>query len=233
MPFMFLMAMMQPVTADQLIEWISQNRQEEIRSAVLANPALLKLRAKDGSSLVRQAMYRQRPDIAHLLVEAGAELDFYDACALGDFDTVMRFLSHDKSLANSFAEDGFPALGLAIFFGRRDVAIHLLASGTDVNSASRNQIRVTPLHSAVAAGDFLMTAILLSHGADPNAKEFLGGTPLHTAAAEGKLDIAQLLVRHGAACSVKTNAGETPLDLARKHKREETIAWLGAQEGCN
>ena len=39
-----------------------------------------------------------------------------------------------------------------------------------------------PLHSATAKGDFVLCAVLLSHRADPNAKESQGGTRLHKAA---------------------------------------------------
>jgi uncharacterized protein len=178
-------------------------------------------------SQIRQALYRQQPDAARTLLEAGAQPDFYDACALGDWDTAERFLAADPSLAASFSEDGFPALGLAIYFGHRDLAIHLLARGASANDASRNAFRVSPLHSATAKGDFVLCAVLLSHGADPNARESQGGTPLHTAAGFGTLDIVKLLVRHGGEVSAKTDTGETPLDFARKYHRDEVADWLG------
>ncbi len=181
------------------------------------------------TSQIRQALYRQQPEIARTLLESGAQPDFYDACALGDWDTAERFLSSDPSLAASFAEDGFPALGLAIYFGHRDLAIHLLARGASANEPSRNALRVTPLHSATAKGDFVLCAVLLSHGADPNAKESIGGTPMHTAAGFGTLDTVKLLVRHGALVSAQTTAGETPLDFARKYNRDDVAAWLSAQ----
>jgi ankyrin repeat protein len=180
-------------------------------------------------SQIRQALYRQQPDVARGLLEAGARPDFYDACALGDWDTAEHFLVAEASLAASFSEDGFPALGLAIYFGHSDLAIHLLARGASANEPSRNAFRVTPLHSATAKGDFVLCAVLLSHGADPNAKESQGGTPLHTAAGVGALDVVKLLVRHGAEVSAKTDGGETPLDFARKYKRDEIAAWLSAQ----
>lgn len=218
--------MIQAISADQIIDWIQKSQLSELRAAAAKDPSILKLRAKDGSSLIRQAIYRQRPDTARLLMELGAQPDFFDACALGDRNAIDTFLGMDSTLATAYAEDGFSALGLAIFFGHRDVAIHLLALGANANEPSRNAIKVTPLHSATSTGDLTMTAILLSHGADPNVKEFLGGTPLHTAAGEGKLEIVQLLVRHGASPTLRTNAGETPLDLARKYKRDDVVRWL-------
>jgi len=224
--------MIQMISAEQIIDWIRKDQVDEIRSAAGRDPAILKLRAKDGSTLIRQAIYRQRADIARALSAMGATPDFFDACALGDQTAAEKFLAHDGKLAGAFSEDGFSALGLAVFFGHSDLAIRLLALGASATEASRNAIRVTPLHSATSTGNVTMAAVLLSHGADPNAKEFLGGTPLHTAAGEGGLEMVKLLMRHGGNCSLRTNAGETPLDLARKHRRDDVAAWLAAQPGC-
>src|SRR5439155_4037813 len=58
-----------------------------------------------------------------------------------------------SSAANAWAEDGFQPLGLASFFGHVDTARVLVEGGADVNSASRNDFKVMPLHSACAAGD--------------------------------------------------------------------------------
>jgi ankyrin repeat protein len=209
-----------------VLDLIQQNDCDGVRELLAREPESRLERAQDGSSLIRQALYRQRPEMAKTLLEAGAVPDFYDACALGDWDTAERFLTADKSLAASFSEDGFPALGLAIFFGHQDLAIHLLALGAPVNEPSRNTFRVTPLHSATAKAGFVLCAVLLSHGADPNAKEFTGGTPLHTAAGLGDLGIVKLLVRHGASVTAQTDAGETPLDFAQKYQRDEVEAWL-------
>ena len=175
---------------------------------------------------IREALYRQQTAEAKRLIEGGAKPDFYDACALGDWDIADLFLKTDKTLAASFADDGFQALGLAIFFGHRDLAIHLLALGAGVNEPSRNALQVTPLHSAASRGDLMMCAILLSHSADPNAKEGSGGTPLHTAAGVGDLEIVRMLVRHGADASIKTSTSDTPADYARKYKRDDIAQWL-------
>jgi len=175
---------------------------------------------------IRNALYRGQHDVVKALIEAGTQPDFHDACALGDWDTAERFLAADRSLAASFSDDGFPALGLAIFFGHRDLAIHLLALGASANEPSRNSFRVTPLHSATAKSDSVLCAVLLSHGADPNAGESAGGTPLHTAAGHGDIEIMELLIRHGASPGAKNATGEMPVDIARKYGKEEAAAWL-------
>jgi len=222
--------MIQAISATQILDLIQKGQTAAIREAAAKDPAVLKLRAEDGSTLIRQAVYRQNPEIARLLIELGAKPNFYDACALGDWPLANRFLTDDKAnaaaLARSFSEDGFSPLGLAVFFSHRDLAIRLLALGASAAEPSHNALKVTPLHSATAAADLVMVAILLSHGADPNAREFLGATPLHSAAAEGNLDAVKLLILHGASASLRTNAGETPLDLAHKYHRNDVAEWL-------
>ena len=55
-----------------------------------------------------------------------------------------------------------------------------------------------PLNSAAAAGQRDVAAILLEHGADPNAATRLGFTPLDAAQANGDEKLAELLRSHGA-----------------------------------
>lgn len=56
--------------------------------------------------------------------------------------------------------------------------------------------------------------LLLTHGADANAKTFSGWTPLHYAAALGYAHLVEVLLPRGADASVKDSAGRTPLALA-------------------
>jgi ankyrin repeat protein len=111
-------------------------------------------------------------------------------------------LDEDSSRANAFADDGFQPLGLAVFFGNVDAAKLLLERGAEVNSASRNQMKVMPLHSAAAVRDastrYELCKLLLEHGADPNAVQQDEFTPLMEAEQHGDERLKELLVEHGA-----------------------------------
>lgn len=59
-----------------------------------------------------------------------------------------------------------------------------MESGLNINQKHYNNYCDTPLHKAAAAGHEYLTAMLLRHGADPNARDGNGYTPL-SAALEG------------------------------------------------
>jgi len=205
---------------------IQKGEVSKVTAALDNQPGLANARRNDGASAVLFALYTRHPEIAALLIARGATVGLAEACALGQFDRVKSFLQQDPSLVNQLSADGFPPLSLATFFGHHDVVILLLAHRADPNIQSRNQIRITALHSAVDRKDQTMVEILLSHGANPNATEFLGGTPLHTAAMGGMVSIARTLVRHGADPALKMNDGRTAPELADAGKHAELAEWL-------
>ena len=126
----------------------------------------------------------------------------FEAAASGKTPRLLELLEEDPSLANAWAEDGFQPLGLASFFGHVEGARLLVESGADVNSASRNNFKVAPLHSAVAEKDadtrYELASLLLEHGADPNARQQDDFTPLMAADQQGDARLRELLVEHGA-----------------------------------
>ena len=149
-----------------------------------------------------QAIYRGDRARADELLAGEPELDVFEASAVGRTDRLRELLDEDPSLANAWADDGFQPLGLASFFGHVDAARLLLERGADVKSASRNDFKVAPLHSAVAEKDpgsrYELAALLLEHGADPNARQQDDFTPLMAADQQGDERLRALLVEHGA-----------------------------------
>lgn len=150
---------------------------------------------------VLQAIYRGEAEEAARLAE-GRELDVFEAAALGRVERLRGLLDDDPSLANAWADDGFQPLGLASFFGHVDAVRLLLERGAEVNSASRNQMKVMPLHSAAATPDadarYEIAELLLAAGADPNALQQDQYTPLMAADQHDDARLRELLVEHGA-----------------------------------
>ena len=149
-----------------------------------------------------QAVYRGDQARVDELLAGEADLDVFEAAAVGRVDRLRELLDEDSGLANAWAEDGFQPLGLASFFGHVEGARLLVESGADVNSASRNNFKVAPLHSAVAEKDadtrYELASLLLEHGADPNAHQQDDFTPLMAADQQGDACLRELLVEHGA-----------------------------------
>ena len=149
-----------------------------------------------------QAIYRGDQSRVDELLAAGAELDVFEAAALGKADRLRELLDEDPLLANAWAEDGFQPLGLASFFGHFEAARMLVGGGAEINSASRNDQKVMPLHSAAAARDpetrYEIAKLLLEHGADPNARQQDDFTPLMAADQSGDDRLARLLEEYGA-----------------------------------
>jgi ankyrin repeat protein len=148
------------------------------------------------------AVYRGDGETVAALLAARPELDVFEAAAVGDVSRLGALLAADPSLVNAWADDGFQPLGLACFFGHADAARLLLDRGAEVDSPSRNQMRVAPIHSAAAVGDdearYAICELLLERGADPNAVQQDDFTPLMAADQRGDERLRELLVAHGA-----------------------------------
>jgi ankyrin repeat protein len=150
-----------------------------------------------------QAVYTGDQARVEELLADEPELDVFEAAAVGKTDRLRELLDQNPALANAWAGDGFQPLGLASFFGHVEAAGLLVERGAEVNSASRNDMKVMPLHSAAATSDpdtrYELAELLLEAGADPNARQQDEFTPLMAADEHGDGRLRELLVRHGAA----------------------------------
>ena len=182
-----------------IFESIKAGDIEAVQAALKDDPSLAAARDDDGRSAVRAALYIHNQKLADVLLEAKPELDVFDAAAAGDVDRLAELLEGDAELVHAWSEDGFNPLHLAAFFDRGKAVRLLLDRGADVGAVSRNDMKVQPLHSAVAADSRDVAAALLAAGADPNAKQEGGFTPLMAAEQKEKEgDMVRLLMDHGA-----------------------------------
>jgi uncharacterized protein len=182
-----------------IFESIKAGDIDAVRAAVKEDPSVAAARDDDGRSAVRAALYIHNQKLADVLLEAKPELDVFDAAAAGDVDRLTELLDGDPELAGAYSEDGYTPLHFAAFFDRGKAVRVLLDHGADVGAVSRNDMKVQPLHSAVAANSRDVAAALLTAGADPNAKQEGGFTPLMGAEQNEKEgDMVRLLMDHGA-----------------------------------
>ena len=144
---------------------------------------------------------------------------------------VRELLDEDPSLANAWAEDGFQPLGLASFFGHvgRPPARQ---RGAEVNSASRNDMKVMPLHSAAAADDpevrYEIAKLLLEAGADPNARQQDDYTAL-MAAEQSETSLRSLLIERGAG-EPRPSGATASVDEVRSRRLVEARRRVGSSD---
>jgi ankyrin repeat protein len=202
---------------------ITEGDLPQVRAYLDDYPTWVNSRNEQGLSAVLIAVYYQEPEIARLLVERGAELNLFEAAALGDFDRVRDWVEGQPALVNAFGADGYQPLGLACYFGREDVADLLLAAGANVQTPSDNPLRVTPLHSAAAGNHIAIVRKLVGRGADPNARAADGSTPLHSAAQNGAIEMVRFLIGCGSDPYARNLEGRSPIDLALEQGHDAVV----------
>lgn len=82
------------------------------------------------------------------------------------------------------------------------------------------------LHTVCMSPDPDLAHLLLSLGADVNARDTYGATPLLLACIDGRPDIVRLFIKHGADVNAKSKPGDTPLHWACLHGHTSTARLL-------
>jgi ankyrin repeat protein len=126
---------------------------------------------RGGWSILMQVSRAGRPDVAEILIENGAKVNFK-------------------------GKDGASALTIAAEHGNAEVTQILLAKGGDVNI--HNDHGNTPLMYSAQYGHPAVTKLLLDSGADIRMKDADGDSALALAKLKGHADILILLKNAGA-----------------------------------
>ena len=227
------MSAAQPVgkSEQQLFEAIRAGDASRVSELLEASPGLAGARTPEGASAVLMAIYYGHAEMVRLFEDRGVVLNLFEACAAGRLERVEALVGAHPSLVGGYSDDGFPALGLAVFFGHESIAGMLMERGADVNAASRNSQRVTPLHAAAARHNTKLVGDLLARGADPDACQGGGITALHEAAFHGDGEIVELLLGYGANPRQKTAEGKTAAEMADERGHAELAAQLARLAG--
>ncbi|HKP09297.1 MAG TPA: ankyrin repeat domain-containing protein [Gaiella sp.] len=176
-------------------------RYEELLPAYRAQADELGWNRKE-TSPVREALYRGDRAAAEAAAE-GAELDLFDAAALGRPERLRELLDAEPQLVHELSDDGFTALHLACFGAGADTVRLLVERGAPLERLAEAPFaRVRPLGTAAFAGNLDAARILLDAGADPNGTDSGEHRPLQTAEANGNEALASLLREHGATLPV-------------------------------
>jgi len=138
-----------------------------------AQPTLVHSRSSWGEAAIEAASHVGNQGLAWRCIEAGASIDLFTACALGDVRLMMaRF---EDSRRDARGVHGLPLLHFAVVSGSAQLLAVLLDAGAEVNPRNAP---ITPLHSAVAAHGDESVRRLLEAGAHVCAVDSLGATAL-------------------------------------------------------
>src|SRR5450830_339631 len=107
---------------DALAAAIRKGNTRAVETLLDADPALVNARRPDGSSFVLYAVYCGHARLVDVFRERGRAIDLFEATAAGDAPAARAFLAADPGAAKAFSPDGFPVLGLAVFFGHATLA---------------------------------------------------------------------------------------------------------------
>jgi ankyrin repeat protein len=214
------------MTIDELVAAIKGRDQSAVERILAADRRVATAVDANGVSALLTAVYHGNAAAVAALRATGMELTVFEAAAVGDLGRVRALVDGDPALARAFAPDGFHPLGLAAFFHHAEVVMFLIAAGADVLAPSRNTMRVTALHSAIAGQDRESTLALIAAGADVNAKQQDDFTALHEAAQNGDREIVEALLAAGADPALMLANGDRPADVARNHGHAEIAKAL-------
>lgn len=177
--------------------------------------------------------------------------DLFEAIRGGDAARVKALLDQDPKLASAVDHHGLPALTVAIYQRKPEIAALLEQHGAaqDVftaamtgNAATLSEIIAaapesvnsfsadgwTPLHLSAFFGSTECIPVLLNAGAKLNerSKNPMENMPLHAAAAGRNLEIVRALVERGALVNARQHGGWTPLHAAAQNGDDATAELL-------
>ena len=176
---------------------------------------------------LHMAAYMNRAEVAHVLLEAGAQLEamgakgdtaLHVAAAGGNAETVRVLLAAGAELENTLVDPDnedfkrWTALHLAAYLNRAEVAHVLLEAGAQLEAVC-TQGR-TALHAAAAGGSAETVRVLLAAGARLEAEDHHGVTALHFAIVNTHAAVAHTLLSANAQLPAVGFLGKVTLHVA-------------------
>ena len=148
-------------------------------------------------------------------------LDF--AVMSSHLDICRSLIGRGANVNHLGQDSGRTPLFDAVLYGSLAICQLLVSSGADVNVVVGPEgdtplhHAAAPLHHAAESGYLEIVKLLLSKGADPNARALFNITPLMLAARFGHIEVVRTLIAGGAEVNAQDRDGGTVLDNADEH----------------
>ena len=214
------------VRAQELVKSLNDQVDQQVDGALTGLKGKLEV-ARDTAKTLRAQLEEARAIQAKATssTAAAAETDEEDQ----EIRRIQAMMQNSPDLINT--PNGYHPLIRAADSGWLKVAAFLLDHGADVNAAaagdSGRTFGPTALHQAATFGNKAMVELLLSRGADVNAKDDDGRTPLYLATERGFQAIVEVLLANKADVNVSDRqSGITPLHRAAESGRAKIVQQL-------
>lgn len=132
----------------------------------------------------------------------------------------------DSSIINQLDKNGLYPLYYAIGYAGYNLIKLLINNGAKVNVESNNLRPILQIYVMLSNQDIRTLRLLISKGADINARDNIGFTALHTTC-YGKTTIVKILIEAGANINDNYNIYKhSPLYIATHHGNNEIVQLL-------
>ena len=152
------------------------------------------------------------------------DLKLFHSSFYGDLEGVRAALAQGGRVSFR-SSDGRTPLVVAALNGHSYICSLLLAHGSNVNEVDP-LTKDTALHNAAIRGYEASVEVLLSWGAEVDARNNFGGTPLYNASQEGHLACVLALLKARASVTLPTNDCDLSIHVAAENNRAEVVRTL-------
>lgn len=201
----------------------------ELARMLISRGADVRLRSREGNTACEFALDQGHARVVMLVQEVESQLSDLSKAGFpgGEAETVSDLLPADGAPAPESA--GASGGGADIFRAIQDGDLRLAKQAVHFRPECIYQrcgpSELTPLHIAIAAGQYTMAELLVDAGADVNALTRECKTPLYQAVARADFDLVQLLLNHGAHVW-QVVQGQTALQIAQAAGYDDIVAEL-------
>lgn len=206
----------------------------DMTQLLISHGADVDARDRLGNSPLHNAARFKNLDIVEVIFEgcAGANIrNSYNSTPLhaaiesGNLD-IAQFLIDRGAYINALDRRGDSLLHKAVQSKKLDVVEFIINEGYVADVDVRNIFRVTPLHRAAEDGNIDIVQLLISRGANLNARDCNGYSPLHLAVRYQRLDVVEILLEDCADVDVLDAYNWTPLHEAVERRNLDIIKSL-------